>query len=381
MKKILIVCIAVLSVESSSMAQNKFSLDGFVEGYSGNVKLLINVITNDHEADMENEQVTYMRNGRFRLEGQFDEPIQLSIRIRPEITEDFDPRSFESVFIWAENKPMKLHGKKGNFEYAEVTGSSLQDEHSACQNYIREKISRHYKKIDSLSHINSSEAKEQLKQLSNHNEIYLRNRYRLDYSYENPESFISVYNYSWFIKWIPEMVPKSHASEFYNMLNSILKQSIFGKQIRNYIENVAVNQKLRLGDRPYDFALPDAYGGEITLNSLKGNIILLDFWAANCGPCRKEHANYSTLYEKFKEQGFTILSVSQDRKKDQWTKAMEKDKIVWPSVWDESMHISKYTYLVTGIPQNYLVDSDGIIIAENVHGKRLESLLEAIFTK
>lgn len=103
------------------VAQDKLELDGFVEGYDGKVKLILNVIKPNHEADMENEEVLYMIDGKFRIEMKLEEPVLLSIRIRPETTEVFDPRSYESAFIWVDNKKMTLIGERGYFEYSNVT--------------------------------------------------------------------------------------------------------------------------------------------------------------------------------------------------------------------------------------------------------------------
>lgn len=381
MKKIVVFFILILITFSISTAQDRFVLDGLVEGYEGKVKLILNQVKSNHEVDMENEQVVYMVDGRFRIEGEVTEPTLLSIRIRPEITENFDPRSLESAFIWIDNQHMTLYGERGNFHYCDVSGYSLQDENEKSKTYVRNNLNDFRSKIDSLSQEQTREAEEELKQMKSISEIYLENKYRLDYSYLYPNSFISVYDYSWFVKWIPEMVPKSHAVTFYNSLSDSLKNNVHGKQIKNYIDNTAVNKKLLVGDRPYDFALPDSSGTVISLRSLEGKVVLLDFWAAYCGPCRQEHKNYEKLYDEYKSQGFEILSVSQDRKKEHWLKAMKEDNITWSSVWDETMSVSKYTYLVSALPDNYLINSNGIIIAEDLRGETLRNTLDKLFNK
>ncbi len=363
-----------------SVAQNKFVLDGYVKGYDGKVKLILNFVKPNHEVDMENEQVLYMVDGRFRIEGQFSAPALLSIRIRPE-TIDINPRSFEFAFIWVDNKKMTLYGEKGNFEFCDVTGYYRQDENEKSNAYTRDKLNDYQRIIDSLSNLQSAEAIQKINQMKSVSKVYLGNKYRLDYSHNNPSSFVSVYNYSWFTKWLPEMVPKSHAIGFYNLLEDSLKNNPHGKQIKNYIENISVNRKLKIGDRPYEFSLPDSTGKEIALSAFKGKVVLLDFWASGCGPCRKEHKNYVQLYNRFNKQGFEIFSVSQDRSRKRWVKAMIKDNITWPSTWDETMNISKYTYLVSGIPHNYLIDRDGIIIGENIKGNDLEKTLTRLFNR
>jgi peroxiredoxin len=369
----------LLLLASNTFAQDKLELEGVVKGYEGKIKLILNTITADHEADMVNEEVIYMIDGQFKIERKLKEPTLLSIRIRPEITEDFDPRSFESAFIWVDNKKMTLNAEKGNFEYCDVTGYSRQDDNEKSKNYVRDRLMAYRQSIDSLSRLQTPEAKKEADQLKTVSEVYLRNKYRLDHCYLNPNSYIAVYGYSWFVKWIPEMVPKSHAIEFYNLLNDSLKATTPGKQIKYYIDNIAVNKRLIVGDSPYDFTLPDSTSTAISLSSFKDQVILLDFWASSCGPCRKEHANYFDLYEQFKDKGFEIISVSQDRKKERWLKAMNKDRMIWVSLWDEDMSISKYTYLVSAIPDNYLINRNGIIIAKNVRGDELRKILtEAI---
>nr|WP_299070064.1 TlpA disulfide reductase family protein [uncultured Allomuricauda sp.] len=361
------------------VGQEKLKLNGFVKGYKGKVKLILNIIKPTHETDMINEEVLYMIDGKFSIEKKLTAPTLLSIRIRPEISGNFHPGLFESTFIWVDNREMTLTGEKGNFENCDVSGYFLEEEHKRSKAFVQKKLTQHKAKIDSLAKISTKDAKKQYDRLKSINKIYLENKYQLDYCYLNPQSFISTYNYSWFVKWIPQMVPKSKAATFYASLRDEFKHNIYGKQIKNYIDNIAVNPKLKIGDKPYPFALPDSTGTIISLNSLKGKVILLDFWSSSCGPCRKEHRNYTELHDKFKAKGFTILSISQDRNRKNWTKAMIKDNMIWPSVWDKEMNISKYTYLVSGIPQNYLINTKGHIIAENVKGKHLGKSLEKLF--
>lgn len=369
---------SLLLLASNVFAQDKLVLEGMVKGYEGRVKLILNTIKADHEADMINEEIIYMIDGQFRIERKLEEPTLLSIRIRPEITENLDPRSLESAFIWVDNRKMKLNGEKGNFEYCDVIGYSRQDDHEKSKSYVRDRLIAYRQSMDSLAKIRTKESIEKLKTMKVVSGNYLSNKYRLDYCYLNPLSFVSVYNYSWFVKWLPEMVPNSYAMEFYELLDENLKNSIPGKQIKKYIDNIAVNKRLNIGDRPYDFSLPDSNSHMVTLNSFEDRIILLDFWSSGCGPCRREHTNYAELYKQFNDQGFEIISVSQDRRKGSWLKAMNKDKMTWVSLWDEDMSISKYTYLVSAIPDNYLIDRNGIIIAMDIRGEELRKILTEV---
>jgi len=121
---------------------------------------------------------------------------------------------------------------------------------------------------------------------------------------------------------------------------------------------------------------------KMKLSDLRGQVVLLDFWASWCGPCRKENPNVVRLYDKYKAKGFTVMSVSLDRDRASWQAAIEKDNLTWPNhVSDLGHWASKVPqiYQVRGIPFTVLIDKEGKIIKTNLRGEALEAELAKIF--
>lgn len=127
-----------------------------------------------------------------------------------------------------------------------------------------------------------------------------------------------------------------------------------------------------------EISLNDMNGNNVTLSSLKGKYVLVDFWASWCKPCREENPNVVAAYGKYKAKNFTVLGVSVDENEKAWRKAVEKDKLVWTQLRDDK-GVASSTYQVQGIPFNVLVNPEGVVIAENLRGQMLESkLLEVL---
>lgn len=141
-------------------------------------------------------------------------------------------------------------------------------------------------------------------------------------------------------------------------------------------------QLLRSGSKPApEIALTTPEGKEIKLSSLKGKVVLIDFWASWCGPCRKENPNVVKLYNKYKNKGFTIFSVSLDTEADKWKAAIAADGLIWPNhVSDLKGWNTPLTsiYQFNSIPYTVLVDAKGNIIDIGLRGASLEQKLEEL---
>jgi peroxiredoxin len=136
------------------------------------------------------------------------------------------------------------------------------------------------------------------------------------------------------------------------------------------------------GAQAPDFSGPTPSGEMIALSDLKGKVVLLDFWASWCGPCRRENPNVVKMYEKYADKGFEILGVSLDKDKARWEKAIADDGLEWLHISDLKHWGSEYAalYGVRSIPDTILLDAEGKIIARNLRGKALEQRLEQLFS-
>lgn len=166
----------------------------------------------------------------------------------------------------------------------------------------------------------------------------------------------------------------------FNGLSDAVKSSVPGKA---YKEEIDKYKTVAVGAVAPDFAQTTPDGKTIKVSDYKGKYLLIDFWASWCGPCRRENPNVVKAYQAYKDKNFTILGVSLDdeKGKDAWLKAIEKDQLVWDQVSDLKgwNNEAAKLYLVRSIPQNFLLDPDGKIIAHNLRGEDLAKKLEEIF--
>lgn len=143
---------------------------------------------------------------------------------------------------------------------------------------------------------------------------------------------------------------------------------------------ISILQAVQIGKAAPDFKQNDTAGNPVTLSSLEGKFLLVDFWASWCGPCRAENPNVVEAWKKYNAKGFDVLGVSLDKDHEKWIAAIRADNLTWNHVSDLKYWNNEVSnlYGVRSIPSNVLLDRDGIIIARNLRGEDLQKKLEEL---
>ena len=179
------------------------------------------------------------------------------------------------------------------------------------------------------------------------------------------------------------MVPRypiKTIDSLYNTLGDNVKQSQLG---RDLADKIARLKAVNIGAQAPDFTLPTVDGGEFHLSDLRGKVVLLDFWASWCGPCRGELPNVKKIYEKHHADGLEVVGISLDNNRDKWIKAIEEEQLPWIQVSSLKAFdcaVAKQ-YSVQAIPRMFILDRDGKIIDLDLRGEKLAQRMDEIFAK
>ncbi len=301
------------------------------------------------------------KKGKFKMKGgsvEYPQMVQLVAKTK---------RMRTSFYI--EDSKITITGKLDSLNNAKITGSKTQNEYQSfidSNKTLSDKFAKLYSEYQNASQLgNTSRIAELEKQaVAIQNDMTALQK---DFVRKNPKSYVSpsiLYSLS------PEMEPDEIESYINAMDTNVAKVPL----IKSLKARLAEMKVVAVGQKAPDFTMNDVNGNPITLSSIIGSkLLLIDFWAAWCNPCRQENPNLVKVYNQFHKKGFDVLGVSLDRTKEAWVKAIADDKLTWTNVSDLQYwnNTAARLYAVNSIPANFLVDEKGTIIAKNLRGEAL----------
>ncbi|MDR3271937.1 MAG: AhpC/TSA family protein [Flavobacteriaceae bacterium] len=369
-------CIITFSACAKRTQDEGFKVKGKIGNYNAPAKIYLQYIVNNEVTT----QSCTLEDGRFSFSGK----IQAPSNGRLVIISDGAP--IDNQKQYEHSLPLIIGNEKVDINSADfiananITGSPLNDDVKK----LKEQLKTVGEKRDNLfqEYYSSSAEKQQsadfqqfaqekLLEIENETKEVYRNFIR-----NNSTSYVSLMALMEYGRQVEDM---DEIAGMFQLLSAEIQKTEEGKMIAMQL---TASKTIAIGSVAPDFTQPDPEGNPVSLSNFRGKYLLVDFWASWCGPCRKENPNVVRAYNQYKNKNFEILGVSLDNPgaKQNWLSAIQKDGLTWTQVsdlkgWQNAVALQ---YSIQSIPQNFLLDPNGVIIAKNLRGENLIKKLEEI---
>jgi thiol-disulfide isomerase/thioredoxin len=383
----------MLFTANTLCAQKQYHIKGTIKGVpSGTVRLVAN---NEDDRTQKTVDSGIITNGSFELRGKLATPQMMTIKLEPGNWSFNVFIENTAIAITADTTGAQHYdytadgmGKGANIVKFTETGSKNYDDWMVYQNdpgqkqydpvqaELDKKLTAAGKDVDAEYRV-----RDQMDSVSNL--LFAWQKKKIDeYVKQNPSSVAGVYIFYEYYQWVSGSMPYAVLDEMLNKYTGEAKQS-------DYYKSLAISRtKLKAvqpGSIAPDFTLLQRDSTKLTLSSTRGKYIMIDFWASWCHPCRQAIPHWKTLYQKYHDKGFDILSVSNDFRWKDWTKAMDEEEMPWRQVDDEfpvkykPAKVAAGLYMTTFIPFYVLLDKEGKILVYTGDKTKIDAKLEELF--
>ena len=362
MKNLLFVLVIVTILTSCSKNKDQFTIKGHVSGVDTG-QVFLQKFAVDHWMNMDSVK---LEKGKFTFTGKAGMPEMWHLAI---------PEKELSLSLFVENAAIEVEIYADSLDKSVVKGSPTQDiykKYIATTETINQKMEEITKEWKAAKERNDTIAMKKIDSVSNDLDSQTKKALK-DFITTNKTTVVAPYlaiRNSWQFE-LPEL------EQFLAGFDTSLVHSQYTQLLMKRVE---VLKSVAIGQIAPDFTMNDSTGKPLTLSSLKGKILLVDFWASWCSPCRAENPNVVKAYTAYSKKGFDVLGCSFDQNREKWLKAVKSDKLAWHQVSDLKGwgNEAGKLYGINSIPANVLLDKDLKIIGRNLRGEELLAKLAEI---